>query len=1186
MKNVRWQTGFSVLLTLVSVSAALAQSAYVKKDTAWATWDATIKAAGERVELGPWYFIGPFDNTGGVGFDAKYPPEAGIDLNASYPGKAKRTLKWQSGARFKDGAENSLNIFDDNDNIVTYVYRTITSPDARDLPVLLGSDDSLKVFLNGAPVLANNTSRAVRLGDDKATLKLHPGKNDLLLKIGQGGGPTGFAFDVDTGSDTLLQRLGHDFPGEINDFLINLDWLRQARSRKASDGGLMAPEDDAPGGCDGVKDGSNDGTGFHTQLEAHPWWQVDLEKPYKLSHALLYNRRTCEERNNDLIMQLSDDGRTWRQAWQNNGTVFYGGKDGKPMRVKLEGQTARYVRLTLPGTQYLHLEEVEVYPADAPEANVALNKPATQSSASPWSTYTPRKTSLSAGEEARIYRRETPLALDLARKTLAFVQQEKALPELAAQLDRLETHIKAAKADDDWRDLYLQVRRLRREIILSHPLLQFKDLVIAKRPPPLYSHMVDQYEGRHSRAGDGVVLLRDWRTTPKVEKLMAGKLPVGSVQHADLSYDGQRVVFSFCDHTPQQAEARKTYLYEMDLPTGKVRQLTGVPGKDPLEGWDGRKTVEIEDFDPCYLPDGGIAFVSTRNQGFGRCHGGRYTPAYVLYRCDADGANITRLSYNESNEWNPGVLPNGSIIYTRWDYVDRNDTLFQSLWTTRPDGTAVEHYYANSTRNPCFVAMARPIPGSELISALATAHHSYSAGSIITVDRRKGEEGLDPVSRVTPEVAFPETEGWPIGSFTNPWPLSENLFLAAYSPDPLNSQGGVARPEGYGIYLVDTLGGRELLYRDPAMSCFCPLPVQSRPMPATVPSVVAPQQADGTFVIQNVYRSASLVPPGTVKRMRIVRIYEQPTAAVAARSVVDTQVVKSVIGTVPVRADGSVEFKAPARTSMLFQLLDDNNMSVMGMRSLVYLQPGETVSCAGCHEQRGSTPPVTRRFATHETGLISPAPGPAYAGGFSFARTVQPVLDRYCIKCHGLDRKAGDVSLLGTRSAEYNEAYDALISRPGLVSLAQRNEQSDVTKPGDYGARAGRLAKMLLTDHRKRAPLDADSFTRIAEWLDLNGQYYGDYSFQRPERQEPSAAGVAALRAQVAKSCGACHQAMAQQPLAALVNLAMPEESRVLQGPLAASAGGWGQCSKMVWSDTKDPAYLEMLAKVVGCKGT
>lgn len=1169
---------------LLCVSAASAGNIYLKRATARETWLASTQALGEAVELGPWYYVGPFDSTNGAGFAQDYPPEHGVDLKATYIGKGGRTLRWLPGSQFTEGKTNSLGLFEDNDNLCVYLYRTLTAPTARELPILLGSDDTLTVWLNGEQVLANQASRACTLGDDRVKLKLRAGRNELLLKVCQGGGPSGFAFGLDVGADTLLEQLAADFPDEIDEFLREQDWLRQARATKLPAGVAISPEDDAPGGCDGVKDG---GTGFHTQQEDQPWWQVDLGKPYALDHALLYNREDCASRIARVKLLLSDDGQQWRQVWQNDGTVFHGAKDGKPCRVTLTGQTARFVRLQLPGRDFLHLDEVEVFGSASPDTNLALNRPATESSSSPWSTYTPLKVKgvADAAAERALFHKATEEALDLAQRTWEFVNAARPLPAEHQRLDSLRAEVAAATATADWQALYLQVRRLRREIILQHPALDFDRLVVVKRGPPLYSHMVDQYEGRHSQAGDGLVLLRDWKTRPQATVLLQGQLPVGAVGHADLSYDARRIIFGFCDHTVQPRELRRFMLYEHNLDTGKVRQVTGVPGVDPQEGWAGRKTVLIEDFDPCYLPDGGIIFVSTRNQGFGRCHGGRYTPSYVLYRCEADGSQLKRLSYGEANEWNPSVLPDGRVLYTRWDYINRHDTVLQSLWTTRPDGTAVAHYYGNSTRNPCMVAQARAIPGSDLIVALAMAHHSFSSGSLFTVDRRRGEEGQDPIVRLTPESSFPETEAMPSGSYCDPWPLSANLYLASYDPARLVGQGNVASRNGYGVYLVDTLGGRELLYRDPRTCCFNPLAIQPRPMPPALPSTLVPGWTDGVFVIQNVYNSIAALAPGSVKHLRVVAMHEQPTASAAERSAVSQEIVKSVVGTVPVREDGSVTFRAPAQEPLLFQLLDENNVSLFSMRSQVYLQPGEVMSCAGCHEPRGVTPLPTRYARSLKPALLTPGPGPQYAGGFSFGRTVQPVLDRSCIRCHGLGERAGGMSLLGTAAGQFSESYNALIARPGMVALAYRNVQTDISKPGDYGARAGKLANLLLTSHREKAKLDAESFTRIAEWLDLNGQYYGDYSFQRPERRAPSEEGVKALRGQVRQSCGACHRDLADQPLAALVNVAQPDESRVLRAPLATTEGGWGQC-RQLWPSTAEAGYTAMQARVLAATGT
>ncbi len=103
--------------------------------------------------------------------------------------------------------------------------------------------------------------------------------------------------------------------------------------------------------------------------------------------------------------------------------------------------------------------------------------------------------------------------------------------------------------------------------------------------------------------------------------------------------------------------------------------------------------------------------------------------------------------------------------------------------------------------------------------------------------------------------------------------------------------------------------------------------------------------------------------------------------------------------------------------------------------------------------------------------------------------------------------------------------------------------------------------------------LDRDSFQRIADWLDVNAQFFGDYSHNRLETQPPLAEGERRLRAAIAKRFG---QELAEQPYAALVNVANPAESRILLAPLPTAASGWGQIKKGAFSGSDDPAYQEM----------
>jgi len=255
----------------------------------------------------------------------------------------------------------------------------------------------------------------------------------------------------------------------------------------------------------------------------------------------------------------------------------------------------------------------------------------------------------------------------------------------------------------------------------------------------------------------------------------------------------------------------------------------------------------------------------------------------------------------------------------------------------------------------------------------------------------------------------------------------------------------------------------------------------------------------------------------------------------------------------------------------------------MTMRSSVYLQPGEVSACVGCHESRKDTPVLQSIPGGLKIRKLTLPDGPKYPGGLSFARTVQPVLDRYCISSHGLKAKLdGKLSLIGKRT-RFNAAYDALIKTKGLVKMAMGNGETHYSKPKDYFAHAGKLAGILLKGkHTKHIKLDRPSFQRIVDWMDLNVQYFGDYSYNRPEQRPFAPEGVKALRAHIEKVFGA---KLAAQPVDALVNVALPSSSRILKAPLAVSAGGWGQITKGAWKSTDDPGYKKMLRLVEGAIG-
>jgi hypothetical protein len=810
-------------------------------------------------------------------------------------------------------------------------------------------------------------------------------------------------------------------------------------------------------------------------------------------------------------------------------------------------------------------------------------------------------------------------AITLLNQTVKRVQQDGGTLS-ADQSARLAQIQNSTLPPENTRALFMQIRWLRREILFSDPQLDFEKILINRNPPGLYSHNGDQHLARHSRSGPGLTLLTDWKTAPEARAILADKLPVGATRNPDLHFDGNKVIFAFCDYGragepvlakqgwaqpmgPAASEGeleRRYFLYEAAIDGSWVRQITGTLS-DPFTTQDDRATAIIEDNDPCYLPDGEIAFISTRSQTFGRCHGGRYNPAWVLYRCDPDGSGIRQLSLGNENEYEPSVINDGRLVFSRWEYTNRHEMFFHMLWQCRPDGTGVANYYGNDTLHPMMVVEQTAIPGTSKVVATAQGHHQYNTGTVIVIDTTLGENGEEPLTHLTPETPYAESKGWPKPHYSHPYPVSEHLFLVSRANHPLPRQSVLPPVNDRAIYLIDDLGGREFIYEDPDFASFSPIPVRPRKRPPVLPSMVAENPStEGTVFLQNVYLTRNdpdgKIKPGDIKALRINALGVQPRAErQACTPHVNVEIPKKVLGTVPVNPDGSACFNVPARTPIQLQALDKDGRAILTEKTFWYLQPGEKRSCVGCHEPVGTSPDMKTMAGLMKKGpaTLRPAAGPDYPGGMAFAKTVQPVLDRYCIRCHGLDKTEGGVSLLyqlatQTRRSKttynqlwYSRSYDEL-TRRGSFNLGSKPKMKEETgnisqafEP--YYARSCSVSDMILKNHGN-VNMDIESRMRIFEWMDLNAPVNGDI-FPDPNRAENRSFdpdGMADLRAEILKQLG---QKWADQPDAALVNRVFPQESRVLMAPLAEKAGGWGQLKK--WESKTEPGFKKMEALVM-----
>ncbi len=915
---------------------------------------------------------------------------------------------------------------------------------------------------------------------------------------------------------------------------IEADWLRQNELRDASAtlAGGVTPEQDAAGGCDGVKDGK---WGFHTQHEQQPWWQVDLGESQPLDRVVMYNR--CDgqmgQRNSRIIVLVSNDGQDFESCYQHDGSEFFGHPDGKPCSAPMNERNARFVRLQLPGTSYFHLDEVEIY-AVGSEENMALHKPATQSSTSQWSV----RHELSG---SAIVTYNTPQVIERGRRLAENLHQLGAdigaevatLEEVAVQLASLA----ADATDEQRRDLDRRAREAQRQMSLRNPLLDFDSILFVKRAPGLFPHVSDQYYGWWSRGGGGIHILSGFKGDNPQVRCLTEDWPTGSFLRPDLSYDGKKVLFAWCKHYPHVADVQdKTskeslpedsfyHVYEMNLDGTEVRQLT--------RGF-------YDDFDARYLPSGEIVFLSTRKgqalqagkqsaaatslatcpDSYVRCGGGNHRPVavFTLHAMNPHGEHLRAISAFENFEWTPSVASDGRVLYARWDYIDRFNGHFMSLWSTNPDGTNSQLVYGNYTKQPQCIFEAQPIPNSQKLIFTATAHHSITGGSLAILDRNLGDEYERPLTRLTPEVPFPETEGWPNTYYAGPHPLSEQHFLVSWSDRPLPKHSLMAPDDpgnprnALGIYLYDAFGNLTLLHRDPDISSMNPIPIR--------PRVRAPELAsktnwdgaqEGAFLLHDVYQGLSGVERGAVKRLRVVgvppKVQPQMNSPVLGVSHEDPG--KFVLGTVPVEHDGSAYFRVPSGLPVFFQALDAEGLSLQTMRSLTYVQPNETLSCVGCHESRNSSP-LARGGAplAAQRSASRLLPDPSGSWPLRFDELVQPVLEKHCVACHApnsADTVAASVDLTAAHS------YDNLMNFADgdLQKLAFEKDRSVV---GDGAARNSKLLELLTrgqSHHRVR--LSDEDVQRFAVWMDTYAQRLGSYSNDQEEQLRELRRVVAAL---------------------------------------------------------------------------
>ncbi len=660
--------------------------------------------------------------------------------------------------------------------------------------------------------------------------------------------------------------------------------------------------------------------------------------------------------------------------------------------------------------------------------------------------------------------------------------------------------------------------------------------------------------------------------------------PTGQILDCDLSYDGKTILFSW-----RRTKDEGYHLWTIDVDGSNLRQIT-----------DG----EWHDYNGCWLPDGGIAFLSTRSAQFAYCW---HAPVGVVHRMDGDGRNVVRLSANYLNDFTPQVLDDGRLIYSRWEYVDKPAIPIQSLWTINPDGTCLSAYFGNGVLSPGTFMEARSIPGTNRIICTMTGHKGPTRGAIGVVDRSLGLNAQEAIRNITPDVPLPPVDkgnGNTSGSkqYSCPVPLDAERFLVSIR----------------GPLLVRTIDGGcqsiALPSPDGGMQYLNALPIRPRPRPPVMASAHGGPEAGptpATVYLQDIYQGLEpAVRRGQVKRLRIVREMEKavridpslrafgfqfPVISCGA-----TYAGKHVLGEVPVEADGSVTFHVPAGQPVYFMALDAQGRAVQRMRSFTHFMPGEAQGCVGCHESRRTSPSLRRGLAMERPPrTIEP---PEWRGpdadpkrGFGYTQIVQPVLDTYCVSCHHAPDAPKGVDLSGDKTDYFSVSYEVLArdnqgpaGSPYVSWIPTYNghEQNILeTRPLAWGSPKSRLAEIILSGHpdadgKPRFAMDETSRRRILAWIDLNVPYYASSETAYPKAQGCRRIYPAnldkTLAAVARRRCASCH-AKGKIPRKVWTRITNPELNSFLLAPLAKAAGGTERCGKPVFVSKIDSDYQTIL---------
>ena len=548
-----------------------------------------------------------------------------------------------------------------------------------------------------------------------------------------------------------------------------------------------------------------------------------------------------------------------------------------------------------------------------------------------------------------------------------------------------------------------------------------------------------------------------------------------SIADLKLHWDGDRAMFT------QTMSDNRWNVFEVKLNNGDCKKLIDNPEPD------------LEFYDGTYLPDGRIIANSNIGyQGVPCVNGSDPVGNMVLYT--PQSKNLRRLTFDQDANWNPVIMNNGRVMYTRWEYTDLTHYYTRIVMNMNPDGTEQKALYGSGSMFPNSTFDVQPLPGyASAFVGIISGHHGVARSvRLILFDPAKARKGAAGMLQEIPHRNRPIVEEvkdrlvdgvWP--QFIKPSPLNDTYFLVAAKLD---------KNDLWGIYLVDKFDNVTCLHKMEGEGYISPIAVRKTVTPPAIPDRVKLDDKQATVFIQDIYEGEGLkgIPRGTVKSLRLHAYeyaYVQTQSDHNWHGIQSGWDIKRMLGTVPVEEDGSVIFKIPANTPVSIQPLDKDGVAVQWMRSWLTGQPGEIVSCVGCHEDQNQIV-IPKRVIASQKAPHALTPPEGGTRSFTFDLEVQPILDRACIACHNGEGKAFDLRGGKKDGRGYGTSY---LNLHPYVHRQGGEGDMVVLYPYEYHPNTSELVRLLKKGHYNVQLTDAE-WRKIYNWIDYNAPDKGYFN--------------------------------------------------------------------------------------------